>query len=276
MTIINEATFPRTGATQPGAARRFGVYFSGVASIASHSIPAEEEAFLAALQARLPELTLVRSVYPYSTNGPSLARKHLLSGLWQSIERYRRSHPVNAFTQLVNLRNILLVTSTAIPPLSAGFSRRLADVIVYRLAAAGYPSATGDPICLLGLSGGCQMGLAVAGRLRLALAAPLDLISVGGVFNSHPGLNAVRRLYHLYGSRDPVHRLGHTCSPARLSGWPSSHWARAVREGRVSLLPVGPHTHRGAGNYVDALTCLPDGRPYAQPVLDAITAIVRG
>ncbi len=52
--------------------------------------------------------------------------------------------------------------------------------------------------------------------------------------------------------------------------FPTSAWNRALVEGKIVLIPLGPFTHNGKGNYFDNETTLPSGETHMEFVLEKI------
>src|SRR5262249_11200891 len=83
----------------------------------------------------------------------------------------------------------------------------------------------------------------------------------------------VHHLYHLWGTKDPIQRLGDL---AFFGRWPvaaRSSWNQAWRQGKITRLGMGPVAHNGSPGYFGA-DPLPDGRPRIDQTLDAIVAII--
>jgi hypothetical protein len=258
-------------APQAGA---YLVYLSGIGAISGSSIPDEELPFLERLAARTPQAILTHDVFPYSATNTGLTVQRAFARLWQWLERYRVARPSGLLPFLINVRNLFQVLVSADkrygPVMNYGLSRAILRSVLQR----GYDLRQRRPIVVLGSSGGGQMAVGAALFLRHVTGAPIYVISVGGVNASDPGLDAVEHFYHLYGSRDSVQALADTLFPGRWPRATGSEWHRALREGRVSLIELGPLQHNMKEHYFDDLARLPDGISYLNATVEAIGQIV--
>jgi hypothetical protein len=105
------------------------------------------------------------------------------------------------------------------------------------------------------------------------LGAPVTVISVGGVMASEASCLHVAHLYHLWGTKDPIQKLGDL---AFFGRWPvatRSAWNRALREGKITRVAMGPVAHNGAAGYFGPAP-LPDGRPTIDLTLATVAALI--
>lgn len=248
------------------------VYLSGVGAVSDQVSPIGEQPMLDAVQAHLPDTLLISDVYPYSP-----ANRNLLSGRWSSwwwrlVDRLARMRLIGFVGLLINIRNALQFAVSADDRYGPMYSLGVARVIWMRLLAAGYRPEFRRPVVLFGWSGGAQIALSSAWYLAGA-GMPLYLLSLGGVLTSDPGLDRVRHLWHLTGSRDWVQAIGRLF-PGRWPGRRTSFWARAVSGGRVSIRRMGRMRHLGRGSYLSR-SITSDGRTCLERVVDEIVAILR-
>ncbi|MGO4957663.1 hypothetical protein ACTQ49_10405 [Luteococcus sp. Sow4_B9] len=150
---------------------------------------------------------------------------------------------------LVNLRNIFQVLVSADPRYGPIFSAGVAQTMTERLVASGYREGTGEPVVLLGWSGGAQIALGAAWFLA-GQGIPVHVVTLGGVFTADPGLDRVQHFTTVHGSRDMVYRLGPIAFPGRRRWARRSPWRRAIAQGRVSDQRIGPLKHVGRGSYL--------------------------
>src|SRR5829696_2516035 len=184
------------------------VYLSGIGAISGTSVPAEELPFLQALRAYLPGTAVIDEVFPYSVTNLGLTGDRALASVWSWIERLRFKNPDTLLGLFVNLRNVFQVAVSADPRYGPMYNLGVAEEIWRYLRRHGYPPGGGEPLTLVGWSGGGQVAIGAATFLAPRLAAPLRVISLGGVLSDDPGLSSVEHLYHLYGSKDQVQALG--------------------------------------------------------------------
>ena len=148
---------------------------------------------------------------------------------------------------LINLRNLFQVAVSVDHRYGPFFNLGQAENVRDALLAHGYRRGSGRGIVLIGYSGGAQVSLGLAVFLETLLEAPVTVISVGGVMSSEASCLHVRHLYHLWGTKDPIQRLGDL---AFFGRWPlasTSAWNRAQRQGKISRLAMGAVAHNGSG-----------------------------
>ncbi|MEB3333034.1 MAG: hypothetical protein VKI83_11150 [Synechococcaceae cyanobacterium] len=256
--------------------RRWVVYLDGIGQASADALP-EGEAFLQQLAGRLSEeIAIVRGINPYSVVNQPLTSSGWLATFWRWVDRLRLSHPRTLLGLLINLRNVTVVAVSADKRYGPIFNQGTARVIVDTLMAHGYRPGSGTPVTLLGFSGGGQISLGALPHLRQLLQAPVEVISLGGVFAGNNRFLQAEHLYHLVGSRDQVERIGPLAFPGRWRIQLLSYWNRARRRGKVSLIPLGPVGHELPGGLFDAELRLADGRTPLQQTLDLVSGILQG
>lgn len=262
------------GKAAPPQAAAYMVYLSGIGAISGTSIPEEELPFLERLTARIPRVVLSHDVFPYSVTNTGLTVHRAFAGLWRRIEELRLARPSGALPMLINMRNLLQVLVSADERYGPVMNFGVAREIIRSLHEHGYDLRQRRPIVVLGSSGGGQMAVGAALFLQHVTAAPIYVISLGGVIASDPGLDALTHLYHLYGTHDKIQALSDRVFPGRWPGAVGSHWHRAVAEGRVTLVALGPFEHNLKEHYFDDAARLPDGTTYLNATVEAIGEVV--
>jgi hypothetical protein len=262
------------GGPPPPQADLYLVYLSGIGAISGSSIPDEELPFLERLAARTPRAVLTHDVFPYSVTNTGLTVQRAFAGIWRRIERVRAARPSGALPFLINVRNLLQVLVSADDRYGPVMNYGVAREILLSVQARGYDLRQRRPIVVLGSSGGGQMAVGAALFLSHITAAPIYVISLGGVIASDPGLDALAHLYHLYGTRDTIQALSDKVFPGRWPQAVGSEWHRALAEGRVSLIALGPFAHNLKDHYFDDVAHLPDGTTYLNATVEAIGRIV--
>ncbi|NLE96591.1 MAG: hypothetical protein GX596_01190 [Propionibacterium sp.] len=263
---------PEPGLRTP--ARHYIVYLSGVGTIGGDELSGREEAWLQSLRDELPEARVVGDVFPYAVDNRGL-RQRATVWLWGRLHRWRRKGRALFLPFIIELRNIAQVLVSADPRYGPTYNIGLAQELWRSLQRQGYVPGSGAPVTLVGFSGGAQVALG-AGWYLSGLGVPVTVISVGGIFGDDPGLDRVRHLWHLSGSRDKLQHLGTVAFPGRWPTAPLSPWAKAKREGRVTTLDVGPMEHSGANGYLGRRAVGEDGRNHAEVTRDVVIRIVRG
>jgi len=255
---------------------RWVVYLDGIGQASDRALP-EGEDFLRRLAAALPErIAILRGIVPYSVLNLPMTEGRWLAGFWRWVDRLRLRNPGSLLGLIINLRNLTVVAVSADRRYGPVFNRGMATVIGDSLLAGGYPAGSGTPVTLLGFSGGGQIALGALPHLRRSLAAPVEVISLAGVFAGNNEVLEASHLFHLVGDRDPVERLGPVAFPGRWRLLALSPWNRARRRGKVSLLSLGPVGHELPGGLFDAEARLPDGRSHLEQTVERVAALLRG
>ena len=266
---------PTSSADTPkrSRAKHYVIFLDGIAKIGSENYE-DVQGLLDNLARRNPEAVLMGDIMPYSMTNTGLLDKRPMSRFWRYAYRLKREgkRPVIAFT--INIRNVLQVLVSADERYGPLYSQGEAQSILNKLVGQGYEVGSGVPVTLIGYSGGGQIALGVTPLLKRALAAPVTVISLGGVMSSDPGLADADHLYHLVGSKDPVPNLGRLF-PGR---WPllvNSHWNQMTRQGRFSPVEMGPMTHNGVGSYLDEAYTLASGESFLAHTSGTLTSLFR-
>ncbi len=265
---------PEEEVTEGEARSSYIVFFSGVGRATGETLSYRERDFLRRLAEALPDARVIDDIFPYAVNNQSLTRHPFLARLWRVALRSKAGGiPLAGY--LINLRNIMQMLISADRRYGPLFNQGVAEVIVNGLLRHGYTLESDAPIFLIGYSGAGQMAVGSALYLKRWLRSPVFVISLGGVFGSDPALLAVDQLYHLVGSKDTVEPWW-VLAPGRWPLFATSEWNRAVRQGRVTRVEMGPMVHTGAGGYLDAKTRLPDGTLYVDATVEKMCHIVEG
>lgn len=251
------------------------VYLSGVASISGKYMLRREEMFLRALGARLPGAVVIGNVFPYSPAGmPLLASPRLFDRLWRWIQKLDLQERRTLLRILINFRNIYQVMVSADHRYGPIFSQGAASVVETALRDAGYVAKSGAPVVLIGYSGGAQVAVGAAPFLKARIGAPIEIISIGGVVASDPGLVAVDALHHFHGDRDRIEKLGAVMFAERWRLYANSQWNAARRDGRIKIHNIANMAHAGPKGYFG----LPkrNGQSNNERMADAVAAVLSG
>jgi hypothetical protein len=268
---------PQPVPPDPGArARHYLVYLSGIGAISPDSIPQEEHPFITGMAERLAGTQVIADVFPYSVTNLGLTEHRVAMRFWRWIEKLRLKNPQTMIAFLVNVRNFFQVAVSADhrygPVYNLGVAQEIRDALVRH----GYPLDRKTPVTLLGVSGGGQTAIGAAWYLRNLVRAPVRVISLGGVLSADRGLDRVEHLWHLYGEKDAIQALGRFLFPGRWRLAVASPWNRALQEGRISFISLGPLTHNNAGHYFDATATLPQGISPLDHTLATIHSLLAG
>lgn len=212
----------------------------------------------------------------YSVLNKPLDEDRPLAFLWKLADRARWGNPAALLGFIVNLRNIIIVAVSSDNRYGPIYNQGIAQIIIDELLRRGYQPGSGVPITLLGYSGGGEMSVAVGPYLKRAIAAPIDVISLGGVMSANNNVLKLEHLYHIVGEKDSVERLGPIMFPGRWELFALSYWNRAKRRGKITLISAGPVGHQVPGGYMDPEAVLPDGRTHLHHTVEMILTILRG
>ncbi len=251
----------------------FLVYLSGIGTMSGDRLSGTERRFLAALEAALPDGSAVTFVFPYSAEGLALTSQRFVAWFWRFLYRHRRGRG-RPLTALVFARNLLQVLVSADSRYGPVFNYGVSRQVLMALLRAGYRPEEPRPVFLLGYSGGGQIAVGASAYLKSTLAAPVEVITLGGVISADPALAQLDHLTRIYGTIDGIQSLGERALPPR---WPSRlhpRWRAAERAGAVELVSIGPIRHLGERNYLDSRTTLDRGDTPQQRSVAAIAGAV--
>lgn len=260
---------------QPREAAYYVVYLSGIGDIAGDAQPTIEVGFLKALQAHVPGAVLVDDVFPYAMENRGLTGQRLFSKMWRGIKRLQLEGR-GTLSALINIRNMFQVVVSADRRYGPIYNYGVGEVIVEHLIRQGYQVGSGKRVTLLGYSGGGQISIGTAAYLQTMLqGAPLQVISIGGVMSDDPGLDTVEHLFHFYGTKDPVQKIGEILYAGRWPLLPYSPWNQAKKAGKITMLPIGPIGHTGTGAYFDPESHLPDGQSFLDRTVEVVARTIQ-
>jgi hypothetical protein len=248
------------------------VFISGVGKATGETLGFRESEFLRRLSNKLPDTVIIADLFPYSVNNLPLTGQPFFARLWRWALRRKLNGPVLA-GYLINIRNIWQLMISADRRYGPMYNQAVAEIVVNGLRRYGYDPENPRPIIMVGYSGAGQLAVGPVTYLKEWLRAPAYIVVLGGVFASDPSLEAADHVYYLYGQRDSVHKWG-LLAPGR---WPmtASAWNRARRQGKVSMIDMGPVGHTGRGGYLDHKTTLPNGTVRVDYTVQLVTEIVQ-
>ena len=250
----------------------FVVFLSGISRVGGETYSRRERNFLRRLSQVMPRAVVIDDIFPYSVNNLPLTGQPFFAWLWRWALRRklskRRLEQLAGY--LINIRNIWQVAISADRRYGPIYNQSVAQVMATALARHGYHPARRTPVILIGYSGAGQIAVGATPYLKELIQAPVFVVSLGGIFSSDPGLLAADHFFHLYGTRDRIHKIGAIVFPGRWPFIPWSAWNRARREGKVTLLCIGDMTHAGALGYLSSSARLPDGTPYLEKTAQTI------
>jgi predicted Abi (CAAX) family protease len=262
------------------SASGYVIYLDGIAQ-AKFEYLADATNFVEELEAVLPDdILIIKGLMPYSPINRPLTENGILSFFWRFVDQIQasRSGGIIGFLMslTIQLRNVIVVAISADGRYGPIYNQGTAQVMYNSLINHGYQPDSGVPITLVGYSGGTQIALAAAPYLKRALKAPIEIISISGVFSGNNNILALEHFYHFVGDKDILERLGAIVFPQRWKIAFLSYWNRAKKYGKVTITSLGPVGHNDAGGPFDRHKKLPDGRSYFQQTVDYVAGIVLG
>jgi hypothetical protein len=235
---------PSANTTAKAPAGHYLVFLSGIDSVSGESYAPREVQFVKRLHAELPDTEIIE-LFPYSVTNRALTGQRLFARVWRWVLA-RRLSGESAVGALINARNVWQVIVSADRRYGPMYNEGSAELILAGLARSSYQLGSGTPVTILGYSGGGQIAAGAAPQVKSVLQAPLVVISLAGVLSSDPGLSSIEHLYHLYGERDHVQRIGQIIFPGRWRILQNSSWNQAVAAGKITLMSMGAdEAHRG-------------------------------
>lgn len=251
------------------------VFLSGIHAVGPVVYGRGEARLIAGLSDALPEGRVVQ-VFPYSVTNRALTGQRAFAVVWRWALRgklgQRRLGQAAGF--LINARNLWQVLVSADRRYGPMYNRGTAALVVRSLRRRGY--VRDGRVVLIGYSGGGQIALGAAPFVKEATGAEVVVAALGGVMAADPGALDADRVFHLYGRRDQVQRLGGWLFPGRWRILPWSPWNVARRRGTLRSVSIGPSDHTGADGYLDEAATAADGRSYLDVTVDVLAAVARG
>lgn len=229
--------------------RRFVIYLSGIGAVDGRTDSRRERAVLTALAESMPDVVVAADVFPYAVENRGLTER-ASTWFWSVLQRLQRVPVARIVSNLINLRNAFRVLVSADPRYGPTFNLAVAQEVAASLSRHGYDWHAPVPVTLVGYSGGGQIALGASWYLA-GTGVPVSVISIGGVLSDDPALDRIEHLWHFYGARDRMHRLGDLLFPGRWPTAPLSTWYGALREGRITRKCIGRMRHMGGRDYFD-------------------------
>ncbi len=265
-------------ATEPES---YVVYLSGAGTMDPARMDEKELQFMAQLRAGLPSSTFILDVFPYSPTTRRLTDERWLRRTWnyvlhaRRVDRKQRSTLQRLGIHAAQFRNVLQVAVSADRRYGPVYSYGVARTIAASLVRHGYRFGSDSPVILVVLSGAGQISVGCTPLLRRMLCRPIWIISIGSILADDPGILEVEHLYHLSGSRDRTQHIGKVFYPGLWPIFPRSAPNMARNLGKISVIPMGPMTHMGIGDYMSRSAVLPDGRRYVDKTTEVLAGLVR-
>ncbi len=276
-----EEELPEVPPLLPGAntkAEHYVVYLTGIGGFSGDYLAKRELEFLDLLKEKFGDkLVLVSDVFPFAVGNNPLNGERLFKKFWDWIHARQLANNMDVTTFLICARNALQVAvsgdSRYGPLNNFGIAREVAQSLMRN----GYPSGSGNPITLIGYSGGGQISIGINRYLHLAFGVPVRIITLGGVMSDDPGFDTVDYLYQVIGGKDFFPKTGEVIFPRRWPIMPHSHWNKIKRDERVTTINPGDTVyHVGGDDYFSDNGKLPNGQSFMEKTVEIVTDVING
>jgi hypothetical protein len=274
---------PAQPESQPAGAEpdSYVVYLSGAGTMDPARMDEKELRFTAQLRERLPGSTFVLDVFPYSPTNRPLTDERWLQRAWKyvlrarRVDRRRRSTLQRLGIHVAQFRNVLQVAVSADRRYGPVYSYGVAQAIAASLLGHGYRIGSRKPVILMVLSGAGQISVGCTPLLRRMLGRPIWIISIGSILADDPGILEVEHLYHLSGSKDRTQHIGKLFYPGLWPIFPHSAPNRARKQGKISVIDMGPMKHMGIGDYMSRSAVLTGGVRHVDKTVSVLAELVQ-
>ncbi len=251
----------------------FVVYLTGIGG-SGEGLARREFGFVERLEERLPKARVITDVFPFSVENNPLTGERPLAWFWAAMHHARLKAKSIFFEFWIGARNVCQVAVCSDPRYGPIFNLGIAREVYQALLNNGFDPRKDTPVYLIGYSGGAQVALGAACYLT-RLRSKVNVVTVGGVFSSIPGILLANHLYCLVGSNDTTVWLGPILFPSRWPIMTRSAWNKARRRGKVTITDMGPMIHSGKGDYFTRSCTLEDGTTYADHTANVVADIIR-
>lgn len=255
------------------------VYMSGAGTMDPARIDEKETQYLDQLQAHVPRSVIVRDIFPYSpTNNPLVGERPLKRFFTYALAA-RKTRARNIRQRLAihitQFRNTLQVGISGDRRYGPYYSYGVAQSIAASLLRHGYRIGCEKPVILVLISGSGQIGTGCVPMLKQMLGRPIWIVSVGSILTDDPGILDVEHVYHLSGSKDRTQHLGKVLWRGCWPIFPNSAPHLYRKQGKFTVVDVGPMRHMKRGDYMSRSVFLPNGQRYADRTVEVVTEFVR-
>lgn len=248
------------------------LFLSGIGRVSGHTLSYREQEFLRQLAQSVPGAVVIDDIFPYSVNNLALTGQPYFSRIWRwALERKKYGPALAGY--LINIRNLFQVAIAIDRRYAPLYNQAMAEVFLDGLLRYHYDPESRVPIFIIGYSGSAQMGIGAITYLREWVKGPVYMISLGGIFGSDPGVLAADHMYHLLGAND-IAQVWRLMMPGRWRFFASSEWNRALRQHRVTVVPMPGMGHTGRGGYIDVKPSEQGGEPNVATTCRTIAYII--
>jgi hypothetical protein len=255
--------------------KAFVVFFSGVEDFSRDSLNEREKLFLKVLSQKFKTIEFVSDIFPYSPQNKNLKSDFLSGWFWKYTEYLISKKKKSFLLFILRFRNIFRVAVSADSRYGPIFNFGIAKEIANDLISKGYILSKPSPIILIGSSGGAQIALGASLYLPKFLKTDVTLISIGGVMSDDPGLETIKALYSIEGTKDSVSKIGKVLYPNQLNFInPDSRWNAGIEQGKIKKIICGPMHHSGIKGYLDDSTNISENVSYLDHTINIVEEII--
>ncbi len=254
------------------------VYMSGAGTMDPARTDEKEREYLDQLQAHLPRSVILRDIFPYSpTNNPLVGErppKRFFAYVLAARKTQERNFRQRLGIHIAQFRNSCQVSISGDRRYGPYYSYGVAQVIAASLLRHGYRIGSDKPVILVLISGSGQIGIGCVPMLKQMLKRPIWVVSVGSILTDEPGILDVEHVYHLSGSKDRTQHYGQLFWRGCWPIFPHSAPHLYRKQGKLTVVDVGPMKHQKRGDYMSRSVLLPNGQRYADKTVDVVTEFV--
>jgi len=254
------------------------VYLSGAGTMDPARMDNKEVEFLTQMHTRLPGSAILSDIFPYSPTNNTLVGDRRLAPFYSYVLAARKTRKRNIPQRLgihfAQFRNVLQVGVSGDLRYGPYYNFGIAQVIVASLLRHGYRIGSARPVIMVVISGSGQISAGCAPMLKQMIRRPVWIVSVGSILTAEPGILDVEHVYHLSGSKDFTQHLGKILWRHSWPIFPNSAPHLFRRQGRLTVVDVGPMKHMQRGDYMSRSVRLPNGQRHVDKTADVVAEFV--
>lgn len=172
-----------------------------------HDPEESKHLFLQRLRALYPDLMIISSFFPYAITNRALHTDRQLSAIRRRLHDSPWAKKIPLLRLAVNIRNMYYVAISADSRYGPLQNTGNAQQILQILASHQFDDTHDkSKLIFVTTSGGSQMALGATEYLAPHLQCPIEMIAIGGVMSSSPGLQHLDRLANIYSTSDSIYK----------------------------------------------------------------------
>lgn len=172
-----------------------------------HDPEESKHLFLQRLRAAYPDLTIISSFFPYAVTNRALHTDRQLSAIRRRLHDSPWAKKIPLVRLALNIRNMYYVAISADSRYGPLQNTGNAQQILQILASHRFDDThTQSKLTFVTTSGGSQMALGATEYLAPHLRCPIEMIAIGGVMSSSPGLQHITHLANIYSTADSIYK----------------------------------------------------------------------